>query len=529
MAGSVKLYTLGHSGVIVDQHPMEPGVPDDSFEIAQNMTHDPNDGKGGAVCKRPGLAKFNLIGLGGVILGGIPMPVAGLGGAPATGGGSSTGDDAGTGDGTGGMGGTFDGGSAAYGSVGASIFGGGSGGSGSIFSGSRLLVIGYANTAVTVDGVGWWVTSKQMANSANLVLTPGPPGASQTNIADVAQYGYIIGRPSAITPDNFCYYAKADTYIGNAARQIRRTNGAVDQTVGTIPLSLVMVGGGSVQFQSIVYMAYGEDGNIYVCVSDEFGAHISGRIMKISGGVISEVNPGGPGAIGRYARTPSCCATFEGRLFWGTLQDVNDTSAEINCTTLDQAYSLADYAPVADQRLSGITCMLNSGGVLYAGTRDKTAGVAMRALILIRQPGKAIGAIDAWSTYDINVDPALPTPNTANTFVSMVEFNGAIYVSWDNTSGASAVANIYKCTPGVVSGVTSFSDVVLSYNDTNTVTGVVGYMLWVDDGVLYAIGRRSNRYKFLWTTDGVTWTDASANFSHPNAAFPLPVVFGLDQ
>jgi hypothetical protein len=536
MAGAIKIYTTGHSGVIIDQSPLEPGVPDDSFQIAQNMTHDPQAGKGGAVCKRPGLAKFNLIGMGGVILGGIPMPVAGLGGAPAVGGGSLTGDSTGTGDGTGGMGGTFDGGAVTYGSVGASIFGGGSGGSGNIFSGKRLIVIGYSNTATTNDGVGWYVTSKQLADTALTPITPGPAGVSAAaplgggeTIAETA--GVFLGRVFAITADNWLYYVKAATIIANVPHQIRRTNGAVDEAVGTIPNNTLTVGGGSIQFQSVSVMTYGEDGNIYFATVDEYGSTNTGRIMKVKGGIISNLSTIFPSTVVPYEDVSVCMETFEGRLFWGTIQKLSDTSAQINCLLLsdDAALAIDDFRPTADQRYSGFTCMLRAGGVLYAGTRVKTAGVAQNAVILVREPGKAIGDAAAWNVNDvISLDPALPVAVDRNCWVSFAYFNDVLYASWCNPTDR---ATIYKLTPGTVAGLQGFVTASSGVSYTSTAAADrVAYELFVDDGVLYAIGQRNETTarKFMWTTDGVTWTDATANFSLGNK-FPHPILFGLDQ
>src|SRR5258706_2903879 len=129
--GKISIFTLGHTGVVIDPNSQEPTVPQDALALAQNAGPDPRAGRGGAIRKRPGLARFNIAYAGGVILGGIPMPVAEFGGAPVSGGGAIVGtgdaDDGtsiGTGDMTGRPGGTFDGGPIATTPPGAGIFGG---------------------------------------------------------------------------------------------------------------------------------------------------------------------------------------------------------------------------------------------------------------------------------------------------------------------------------------------------------------------------------------------------------------------
>src|SRR5712664_3687152 len=118
--GKISIFTLGHTGVILDPNSQDPNVPQNALANAQNAGPDPRQGRGGAIRKRPGLARFNMLAAGGVILGGIPMPVAEFGGAPSSGGGAfvGTGDttdgtSVGTGNMTGAPGGTFTGGAIA--------------------------------------------------------------------------------------------------------------------------------------------------------------------------------------------------------------------------------------------------------------------------------------------------------------------------------------------------------------------------------------------------------------------------------
>ena len=90
--GKLSVYTLGYTGVVIDFNTLDPSVPVDALTLAQNVLSDNRAGHMGGIRKRPGLKIFNLVNAGAAILGGIPMPVAGFGGAPSSGGGGNTGD-----------------------------------------------------------------------------------------------------------------------------------------------------------------------------------------------------------------------------------------------------------------------------------------------------------------------------------------------------------------------------------------------------------------------------------------------------
>lgn len=527
----IDIKTLGHSGVVIDPNPLEPGLPDDSLRSAQNATHDPTQEYGGALRKRAGLKRFNNAYAGGPILGGMPLAVVGTGGAPASGGGGDTGGGDGGGDGTGAPGGTTGGGGAIYTPPGAAGFGGGS-----LFSGARLIIVGRAdNTIPNQYGHGWYVTSKKFANMANLVTTPGPPCVSGGQFGSPAGTGNM-GLPSVITTDGFLYYIKThDETATTVPMQIRKTNGAVDTAVVTIPVhanTTAYAGTGNKAPSVTAMVLDSATGNIYVLVVDKNAAGTTsklGRIFKLTTltGALTEMNTGVPAVTpGDYADIPYCGAKFEGKFFWGTFPNVQDASATINVLSSDEKYGSQDYNG-GDQRFANITCLLSSGGILYASTQDRTAGVVQRSQVIIRQPHAGIGAAGNWLPLDIDIVGG-DTLVDKNYYPSMVEFGGYIYISWYNPT---QVSRIYKATPNAnVGGFQSLSPITLSFASSSAGERVP-YTLFVDDGVLYACGNLGpgGNVNMIWTTDGTTWTSGTANFPTTNQSYPLSVFFGVSQ
>lgn len=524
----IDVKTLGHTGVIVDRQPLDPSIPDDALRAAQNATHDPSLEYSGGIRKRPGLQKFNQVAMAGAILGGIPMAVAGTGGAPATSA-SSTVDDgtgaaAGGGDGTGAPGATTNGASTPAFDPGAGAFTGSQ-----LFNGARLIAIGFADNTggAGLNGHGWWLTSAKFNDSASRILSPGPPQQSAQLLQTIALTVDAVYNPA----DGFLYYVKAQSQTNDGtptAGSIRKTNGAQDLFVGTIPLNLLTTA--THRTLSVQNMTLGSDGNIYFVVVDNVIDATNGRLMKCSlpSGTVSEmVNgvPSGSGAPGLYADFPQSCAYHEGKFFWGTAKRANDTGATINCLSTDQkSIGGVDFNPGADQRFVNITQMVELGGILYALTGQKSAGTAQQAVLLVRQPNAAIGGASTWSSVNANVTSDTPANN--NFYCSIVLFNGQLYFSHYDTN----IARIYQATPGINAGVYTILNTTSVYNSSG-LTNLVPFQLFVDNGVLYAFGSTgaSGRNAFLYTTDGVTWVDKGSNFGQANAEFPIQVAFGFPQ
>ncbi len=240
--GKISVFTMGHTGVVLDPNDLEATVPLDALAIAQNAIQDPKQGHGGAIRKRAGLERFNTEYAGGVIMGGLPMPVAGFGGAPAAGGGApiGTGDiddgtSTGTGDMTGSPGGTFDGGAIATTPAGAGLFNGGT----PIFSGSRLILIAKMDsTGSNVNSTSWYVAPKNLGTNAVSKITTVKPGGPYQYPA-TPTFANCYGKPGCI--DNIgttgLYFAAdiGEQNLGFTAPTIYRTDGATMEIIATIP------------------------------------------------------------------------------------------------------------------------------------------------------------------------------------------------------------------------------------------------------------------------------------------------------
>ncbi len=552
MAEKIDVKTLGHSGVIIDPNTLEPALPDDSLRSAQNATHDPTQAAAGALRKRPGLKPFNLAYAGGPILGGIPMAVAGTGGAPATGGGGNTGSSTGAGDGTGAPGATSDGGAAAYAAAGAGAFGGGS-----LFGGARLIVIGIDDNTTSSQGAGWYVTSKKLANSASIVTTPGPPGKVYS-FPPTATFPNAYGLPMCWhAASGYLFYAVQNTgQVTGGAITIRKTNGGSDVLVCTVPIS-----GGSSAYATgttiryaVLTMHLGSDGFIYVGCKDKAAGQDTagswGSIFKLdpATNALAQLNVSStPGATPNgYAGLPYTLALFNGSLYWGehnlgagsdTQKDVN---ADIHGMTTDQTYGVTDHgfsdaamvswlypfpqtAPASNPSMNlaanrilfcGFGVNATSATYAWIYSRDRSALQAAGAYTAQHQGSGGVGAVNG------------------NYFVSAVAFNDKLYASFYNPGRA---AKIFEFTPDYTSLATDGGwDGTGTWATVFTDAGGAdrsALYLFVDDGVMYAISGAATPARFgMWSTDGSSWTDESANLpAGSHQAFPFPVFAGFNQ
>ncbi len=628
---------MGHTGVVLDPNPLEPGLPADALVRAQNAIQDPKQGHGGAVRKRPGLARFNNAWAGGVILGGIPMPVAQFGGAPAAGGGaivgtgdSDDGSSVGTGDMVGAPGGTFDGGPAATTSGGAPQFNDGT----PVFSGARLFVVGRLGTDATVSnegGSGWYVSTKGLANVATGRTTPGPPIAPYS-FPPLPPFDDAWGRPYCIK-DNVpagLYYASAygnqvlgTTFgairtvgVGPMGAAIRRTDGATDALVATLPVNpfgpsagadnlsgrqivtveilsggtgftvgdlLFLVGGtgsaaevrvatvgggGSVatvtvlgpgaysvlpiapgnltggngvgatfnsytstaaQRTAITCLQDAVDGNIYVTVKDKF----AGQPTALSLGRAFRLVPG-TGLLTELTLTPSndaflhlpyCIHYFDGYMYVGTFPDAINESALLYRTTGTALVTGENGSFTLGTGLAAfISCFSDYNGRLAMGTGCwmTTPGYAR---IWSRQPGESADPlVSPWTSL---LTASGGAAANGNYFVSMVEFQGALYASWFNPGTDAKIYKIVADSADPLS--TSFTVTTAVANPT---VSIFPYNLFVDDDLLYAIGVNdaTNATRAYVTADGITWTDKSASLpTLATTSRMRPVFFGVNQ
>lgn len=554
----IKNYGLGTEGVILDPHHLLPGVPPQGLSLAKNAVQDPKEGFGGSVRKRPGLARFTIANAGGVILGGIPMPVAGFGGAPAAGGGApiGTGDvddgtSVGTGDMTGAPGGTFDGGPAATTPPGAAIFGGGS-----LFGGARLFVVGRLGSDATVGqegGSGWFVSSKGLANSATVRIPPGPPIAVY-DFPPTVEFPSMWGTPACVDEIGLSglYYASAygDQVAGIEAKSIgtgpignpiRNTNGATDRLVATIPVSTnpkartdypTSPTAGVIR-SAITFMHQGIDGFIYVGIKDKYTGQATsgstGRVFRMdatTGALIEwNIDNGGAIAFNGTDYVPIAANYFNGVLFVGsffnTQNDANLGVYATNGTDISDEGTYVSAGAGTGKAAAVSFCQYN--GRLFMGTAEwkTTPG---HSILWSRRPG-AFNDLsgNAWTAAQT---PAGGAAANGNYWASMVVFNDALYAMYYNPGGTARVYKVVANDPG--------DPLSTSFTITTPITSMnlIPHYLFVDDGVLYAIGSNggaSSSSAFV-TVDGTTWTEKTSNLpAGATSSAMRPIFFGVAQ
>lgn len=535
--GKIDVMSPGKTGVIIDVNPLEPNLPDDCLFAAQNAMHDPQMGEFGAIRKRLGQKQFNNASAVGAILGGIPMAVAGTGGAPALGGGGSTGTSTGTGNGTGSPGGTTEGSGVGNGSTtpGAGAYTGSS-----LFSGARLIAIGM-DTNNTNDGYGWYITSKKMQNASIVATSPGPPGMAQST----GYTAYGKGKPCVLTPDGWFYYslATSESTSGNTVT-IRRTNGKTDQKVGTIPYCA------NPNDQCLVFsMAFGNN-TIFVGVRDSiWNATAYGRIVMFDHVTFARTILGFPDPPGTYTVQMSVvpyAMTYDAvrnRLYfacnkvyttlasgageigvWGSPYGTSSTGGEaVALGAYNEAFCL---------------CMLSYANVLYFGTISDSAGTYTNLLYGVgltsdgSLTGTSAASLTGISGGDLSTYIAEGVAAYSGIY-DLIYFKGKAYISWFNSGVRSAILSADQTTVDDTTGVPGFSNITSRWTGTSASTKVA-LQFFEDNGILYAIGSSGiNTYTnlFLWSEDGVTWTNATAtvDVASPTTAYPIPLLFGMNQ
>lgn len=568
--------TLGHSGVIIDQNPLEPTLPNNALVQAQNATHDLANLHAGAVRKRPGLKQFNIVWAGGPILGGIPMPVAGTGGAPVSGGGSGpggggatggTGTPVGAGNSTGAPGGTAGGGAISSGAGGpagtggASIFGGGAGGVGTIFGGRRLVVFGRADTSdspynSSATGNGWYVTTASFATDTPIELTsPGPPAVPRRPglvpaVADDGSIGGVGDQMSCIVADannvNWLYYPQ--NFTDNTLDQrpnIRKTNGIVDTNVCTIPKNPATIAfdnssGSSIELQSVTCMHAGSDGNIYILVADKYrntgatqpGKVASGYVLNPTTGTLSMVFQD---VLATDRITLQCnLFSIQGQSYLCTLDFIGkpDVSPQWQTGVFRLGSTGANGGLIGftdfdsgNAHFDGGTTMIQFNGRLFVGTRTNSA-VPAQPELYSRDPTVAVFTQSAW-TANASIKALLPSASNLSRYTSMCVFNGNLYVGYYDY-GTSA-QQIFK---GVATAPGDPTNTGFTFTQVLRVTNTDPFLLNTDNGVLYACkaAGASVGAKLYSSADGTTWSAATVLSTFSDGSYPLfGLFFGVNQ
>lgn len=519
----IKVFTLGKTGVVIDPHSLDPTVPADALTLAQNAQPDPTAAHQGALRKRPGFAKFNPISAGGVILGGIGMPVAGTGGAPGSGGGApvGTGDpdgpNPGGGDGTGGPGGTFDDEPRAVPNPGPGYFSPGA---------SRRVVIVPrfgSDAAAQSGGAGFYVSDKEFLASATDVHTSIP--ASPYSFPGAAPFNDLWGTAGCVVDGKLYYAATRGSQLASGSQTIHVNDGATDAILCTIPENPLDVAyanyptltGG--KRQAVVCMHAGSDGNIYIGVKDKYYGQATndsvGRVYKLvpSTGALTAI----PLTVTNLM-IPYCVAYFDGHVFWGEFlpQSAVNQKPAIYATSSDGSYSALDWGGSAVNAnvasMYSAMCVWKNTLVVGNGSNQNTSGTgdgSYLAQLYFRFAGGSLGDVTNWNGF--SWDTARTGFDTfGNVVTSIAVFNGDLYVAWYSPGNATY---IYKLTQADDEITLANFNVLATKVFNNLAT--FPYNLFVDDGVLYAIGVKegSTSCSAYSTTDGTTWTSRTAKFS----------------
>lgn len=557
-AGKLTVLNLGTGGVDVDTDPLL--MKDENLRQAQNLEHRAISGRKGAIGTRSGFAQFITQALAGAVLGGIEMPVAGTGGAPPAGGGgggtgtpiphSSNDPGANLGPGL-----TIDNSPNAGGS---NPPGPNLGQGNLLFGGGRILLVGMHDTTVggTQTGYGWFVFPR-LANQAALISTTGSNGAvvgPPGHPVDVIRPGENDynnhGQLAYTFANNVLFYSEAfarSTSTSDATRtkvKLRRYDGKTDTRVFTFPHNELMTGENYSSSIVSVIVKYGDGNTLYVAIADAKGiaggaTGYDGRVFQVSGldsqnySVTELFNSryagNGVGLVSDPTTnpyTPYALEFFGGNLWVGMYRgallldgDFDPYVFKLNVAGTPPLVPLSQQA-LSDHTTSGISdasVMKRYQGSLYIGTREaynKTGGFTYQFAKLFRlDPDNTLTAVVDLGSYFSH------TARSGN-LVSAIDILGSnLYVAiWNSDSGDGAQVLKFD-------GTTWTS--VLTVTNCNSALNLA-----VDDGVLYAYGRKTTSVNAIYvTTDGTSWTDQSANFT-PGAAAkyqPMPFFYGVNQ
>ena len=485
----LKVYTLGHTGVVIDLSPLEPTLPTDSLRSAQNANHDPIAEHGGALRKRPGWKQFNPVNVGGPVLGGIPMSVVGTGGAPPP-----------------------------------SPLPGAPPG---FFQ--RLFFGKGDNTENNVGGNGFHTTDPTITFCDNPGLVFGAltidqaPGETQLNIWGPSASGHpyaisngslFYGTPGgipAVSPalPTICKIDNHGFFIRTGIIITRNPKMSGFDVLSTHVISV-----------NAMLTEYQNPDAIYIAVLDRVvgGANAGdyGRVLRMSGitagsytivEVYNSLNTNGV-ANG----VPYALENFLGHPWMGTSSGKIGGSPSFSMLSSDSTqpdgFLVGPTESDVTAKFVDVGCMAAYKGILYIGYVNR--GVAA--------PPAEVHSWNSLGVYDASAAFVSNGTGTPNGFVSMVLFNGKLYASYyDTTTGAQIYSFDGTTWTSVFTGNTSPTAHPLHLAVDN-----------IDSKTMYAFGTRSAltvKSMVLWTTDGVTFTNATAIFPFVNVEYTVPVFF----
>lgn len=542
----IQVNDLGVGGVNVDSSPLD--LQDSELTNSQNATRGTLKNRASALIKRRGLEKLNQETLGAAILGGIEAPYQGTAQAPANGSGGgiiNTGDpNLGTGVAPGGStsvpgnpGSGGNQGNTGIG-VGASIFS-----QAPLFGGARLVIFGKDTSTIDDSGLGFIVMPSGLAatpivalsNGAQLPAHVGPDcNANQTFIETPNTAVVRVFRCFDVA-NGACYFAHGkpgeDGLSTSPSPQsiikISADGKSITKVID-VPenASIVATNPERRAFITSLRTEYGNGDAMWVAVWDEVRSggltgHY-GRVLRLTGldsgayaftEIYNSFTTLGGSDFNSTPIVPFCLFTFLGNMWMGCARGVSGGKFPVAAMfrpnqTWPNGWEITRFIDTeSDASWSDIVCAKEFNGTLYLGYLNRNPTVT----------AAVIASLDAAGNF---TNPSLTgsagTTGSPNGFISMEVFNGKLYASYLNTNGAK----IY-----VFDG-SSWS--------TAKTPGTLAYMLWADTsaGLLYAwsgVATSTSRSVFV-TSDGVTWTDVSANFTVAgNNVVPTDMIFAFDQ
>lgn len=528
---------FGVGGVNVDNDILD--LQDNETASCQNAVIRNTQARANALIKRPGLTKINSQTLGAPILGGAEAPFATSGSAPF------------------------------LGNPGGALPPGGGGlfnaTTTALFNGKRVIVIGYADnlgTATgtqlqTAGGAGWLVTSEGFADPAivvssepvwPVVTSPRPPIYDAAHPLGSTTAAMTTGEPHCAVVNGILYFPE-NVYNGAGSTpiailpavplqpQLRSIDGYVDNFLGAIPPNTALINslaptGAGAQYQyyiDCIAPSVGDSTTLLISVFDRIdhsGTILNGRVFSynIPAGVFSEVYNSVAGTSNDvHVGVPFTLQSFLSRPWMGAVTDADAHPYYASLQTLATAYdgkTVTNVTQVSGAEISGLTSSQTFNGSLYFGTVMRTHSGANAFAQVVKVPA------------DTSVAPTVALtatgvgPNEWNSFVSLRAFSGSLFASW---YGAGET-KIYQSVDGA------------NWNTVYDTTGAgqtVPLFLFADpDGApthLYAVGSDGNvasgsARRYLSSTDGITYTDQSANFaSGATHMMPINVLLGFDQ
>lgn len=538
----INVLTLGEGGVDVDTDPIL--TADNATLQSQNATYDPTLARAGALTKRPGLDRFNTVALGGIVLGGVEVPYAGLAGAPpgGGGGGGNPGDGGGTGNPQDG-GGTVPGDPIDTGTgtnAGGSVLSSGQTTS-VLFGGKRLVAVGrWDNSDLATLNASWYLTDTAFADAAYLLTptntTAGPPAAEGPNASFPLTVGAMSVEHRYTTANGALYYQQhipAQTAASAPVLPVVRrmsADGKQDQAILTIPdnpavLKIVSSSGPPpvvcTHLVGITAMQteWGNGDAMWVAVYDKVTNTASagdyGRVLRITGldsgnyvitEVFNSVNTTTTAALLGPPSVPYCLENFLGNMWMGIFRGNNTTHPTFTMLRADG--TVAKGTTDSSTAYADVMCMKVYNGILYIGYANRDPSVAHAV----------IAYYTADDGYGVSLTGTGGTPVSVLGFVSMEVFGGKLYATYFNPTQASKIYSFDGTTwTAVYTASTS--------NQKNA-----PLVLRADGSYLYAWGgfNSGNFSTFLSSPDGTNWTDQSANFTGTHSQ-PTNLLFGMDQ